>query len=464
MVSTQGNRLLPIIGLVVAGLTVLVMIRSCGTEPTAEAPASLDDRTPPPHPDADTATDTIRTLTAEQRETRRQLQELRMDNQRMRERLEEAAREEPDPQRQGHIEGLLGRIDRLNERVGDMREQMARQEEEEEGDLVPGSDIPVGLGIGAGEAPVIEERGRAVPPASADTLRWTDPVGYDPEGSDGGLLDRGGSVAGAIRERGADGIDRVRDAAARATGTDTPEADPRYTVPRNATLMGSTTMTALIGRVPHGGTVEDPVPFKVIVGERNLAANDIEIPHVEGMIFSGTAIGDWTLSCIRGQVESVTFVFQDGTVRTLMDPDEDADEALGWISNDQGVPCIPGERISNAPAFLAQATGIVSLQAAAEAAAAAQTTQTVGQDGFTQNIISGSTGDFMAGRAVSGAAQEIAAWLRERQESHFDAVFAAAGETVAVHLDRELRIDYELEGRRISHETFERGATSRALD
>ncbi|WP_018879201.1 TIGR03752 family integrating conjugative element protein [Thioalkalivibrio sp. ALE9] len=463
MVSTKGNRLLPIIGLAVGALMILVMLRSCGTEPTAEAPDSLDQRQAAAQPDADTATDTIRTLTAEQRETRRQLRELREDNQRMREQLAEEARQEPDPERQSHLEGLLGRMDQLSSRVQDMGQQL-EQREEEDPDLVPGSDIPIGLGIREDEAPVIQDRTRTAEPESADTLRWTNPVGYDPEEEGGGLLDRSRSVAGTIRDRGAAGVEHARDTAARATGTDTPEEDPRYTVPRNSTLMGSTAMTALIGRVPHGGTVEDPVPFKVIVGERNLAANDIDIPNIEGMIFSGTAMGDWTLSCVRGSVESVTFVFQDGTVRTLPDPDGDSGDTLGWISNEQGVPCIPGDRISNAPAYLAQATGIVTAQAAADAAAAAQTTQIVGQEGFTQNIVTGDTGEFIAGRAASGAAREVAQWLRERQESHFDAVFAPAGETVAVHLDRELRIDYELEGRRVSHEAFERRSTHRTLD
>ncbi|OPG81434.1 hypothetical protein B2J73_21620 [Stutzerimonas stutzeri] len=95
------------------------------------------------------------------------------------------------------------------------------------------------------------------------------------------------------------------------------EVKPVYTVPQNSTLMGSTAMTALIGRVPIDGTVNDPYPFKVIVGAENLTANGIDLPEVAGAVVSGTATGDWTLSCVRGQVRSITFVFNDGTVRTL---------------------------------------------------------------------------------------------------------------------------------------------------
>ena len=39
-------------------------------------------------------------------------------------------------------------------------------------------------------------------------------------------------------------------------------AKPVYTIPENATLMGSVAMTALIGRVPVDGTVNDPYPLR----------------------------------------------------------------------------------------------------------------------------------------------------------------------------------------------------------
>jgi integrating conjugative element protein (TIGR03752 family) len=61
-------------------------------------------------------------------------------------------------------------------------------------------------------------------------------------------------------------------------------------VPRNATLIGSTAMTALVGRVPIQGQVRDPMPFKVITGAENLAANGLRLPGVQGMVWSGTAV------------------------------------------------------------------------------------------------------------------------------------------------------------------------------
>ncbi|WP_187494009.1 TIGR03752 family integrating conjugative element protein, partial [Duffyella gerundensis] len=137
------------------------------------------------------------------------------------------------------------------------------------------------------------------------------------------------------------------------------EAEPVYTLPENSTLIGSRAMTALLGRVPVNGTVTDPYPFKVLIGKDNLTANGIELPDVEGAIVSGTASGDWTLSCVRGQVSSITFVFTDGTVRTLPKPDRSGKSGngqnaqnggkdtgtnggIGWISDENGIPCISG--------------------------------------------------------------------------------------------------------------------------
>ena len=122
---------------------------------------------------------------------------------------------------------------------------------------------------------------------------------------------------------------------------------PVYTVPSNSTLMGSIAMTALIGRVPIDGTVNDPYPFKVLIGPDNLTANGIDIPDVAGAVVSGTASGDWTLSCVRGQIRSVTFVFNDGTIRTVPEDgnrnrssgsqgnsaNSTTQGGLGWISD-----------------------------------------------------------------------------------------------------------------------------------
>ena len=240
---------------------------------------------------------------------------------------------------------------------------------------------------------------------------------------------------------------------------------PVYTVPRNATLIGSTGMTALVGRVPIQGQVRDPMPFKVITGKENLAANGLRIPGIEGMIWSGTAVGDWTLSCVTGKLESVTFVFEDGTIQTISSDEKSSggnqrggssgssDRPLGWISDARGIPCITGERKTNAPAFLTQRIGVMALEAAGEAAAQAETTTLINDSGSATSVVSGETGKYVLGKTVSGGSDEVAQWLRERQAQSFDAVFVPAGVELAIHVDHELPIDFHSNGRKLHHET-----------
>ena len=90
------------------------------------------------------------------------------------------------------------------------------------------------------------------------------------------------------------------------------------------------------------------------------------MPFLNGMIFSGAATGDWTLSCVRGSVHSVTYVFNDGSIRTLSSDDgslqekssnqgqsqRGGEQSLGWISDRRGIPCVTGVRISNAIDYL----------------------------------------------------------------------------------------------------------------
>jgi len=162
-------------------------------------------------------------------------------------------------------------------------------------------------------------------------------------------------------------------------------------------------------------------------------------------------------------------VFYDGTIRTLSADDRPgqgggANKPLGWISDDRGVPCISGERKSNAPAFLTQRLGAMALQAAAQAAAAAETTATVSEAGSASSTVTGNSGAYVLGKTLAGGSDELAKWLLERQAQSFDAVFVPAGTTLALHVDRELAIDLDPNGRRLSHANALSGARPGGLD
>ncbi|NKB61250.1 MAG: TIGR03752 family integrating conjugative element protein [Gammaproteobacteria bacterium] len=457
MSMVTSNRLLPILAGAVLLLTVFVGVKSC--TPNEEQAQLLEAVPQAPKPDADTPADTIKTLTANVSAMTSELNALRRDNstlkQENRDLVEDRQQIENNvfsrlqnvlaakhsdtasSETASAITALTSRVDTLANRLGSSTPQVS----------VNGSDIPIGLGLDNVRAPT----------ANSETLVWINPLelAESPNSDEGSLLNRfsntGRSALDSARppvkslvEKGSDALNSTL---------------PVYTVPRNATLIGSTGMTALVGRVPIQGQVRDPMPFKVITGKENLAANGLRIPGIEGMIWSGTAIGDWTLSCVTGQLESVTFVFEDGTIQTLSSDDNqlggssgNSDRPLGWISDAQGIPCITGERKTNAPAFLTQRIGVMALEAAGEAAAQSETTTLISDSGTATSVVSGETGQYILGKALSGGSDEVAQWLRERQAQSFDAVFVPVGVELAIHVDHELPIDFQSNGRKLHHE------------
>jgi len=432
MLITKQNRLLPILAAMVLLILVLVLSKSCVDE---EIDSVLLDSVPRASaPDADTPADTIETLTANVAAMTNELQalqqanvNLRSDNKKLlqdRDGLEQRLSNRIDDkfssreQHQGDAQALAS----LSNRIDALSEVMSTSFSR-----TGASDIPVGLGL---ESSV-----------STSEWLWVDPLDLRPTDLSDGLL----PTASIDQDRSSESFEQSDSA-----------PKPAYTVPRNATLLGATAMTALLGRIPVRGEVRDAMPFKVITGQDNLAANGLMVPGVEGMIWSGTAVGDWTLACVSGRLESVTFVFDDGSIRTISTDDREnqsgeANRPLGWISDARGIPCVSGQRKSNAAAFLTQRIGVSAIEAAAQAAAASNTTTVIRDSGAITSNVGGDAGEFVLGKTLANGSSEIAQWLLERQAQSFDAVFVPAGAELAIHVDRELTIDLDPHGRRLSY-------------
>lgn len=247
-----------------------------------------------------------------------------------------------------------------------------------------------------------------------------------------------------------------------------------YTVPENATLMGTTAMTGMIGRIPIGGRVVDPYPFKIIVSSDNLATNGHHIPGLNGMVFSGVATGDLMLRCISAKLYSVTYTFDDGTILTQRET-QGADvglqegggtqrRGLGWLSDEWGNPCIKGELITNAPAYLATQFGLSAAEGYARATAENETTSVVTSSGAIVESTTGSSTKRAGGEAVADGFESVSEWFRARQQDSFDAVFVRSGSKVAVHIETQLEIDYDPNGRKLAYEHQNRPGYSRQLD
>jgi len=456
----HGSKLLPVASLVLVLMALFIGVRSCQQDP--EDGATLNQVPQAPAPDADSPADTIRTLTAEVAEIKsqnavltRQNQELLKQRSDIENRVDGRVQQKL-AEKDSAFSHLAEQIKGLKNRVEDIGSQTAAQ---------AGSDIPLGLGIGSDD-----NIGNGSPTA---TITWIEPL--ETSG-----IENGKNSAGGQKNRTGGSLLHTADSPApqKPPAQATQAApEPAYTVPRNATLVGSTGMTALIGRIPFDGQVEDPFPFKVLVGRDNLAANGLEIPGVYGMVFSGETFGDWALSCVRGKIKSVTYLFDDGTIRTLSSDDNSLTRLasqqqggasaggantqgastrqnvpLGWISDRRGIPCVTGERISNAGSFLAGRILARAAEAAANGFGLGQTTRQVSPlTGVNTTTVTGDTAKFAGYNALSGAADEISEYIKERAAQSFDVVYVDTGAEVAVHVDRELPIDYNPSGRRLTY-------------
>ncbi|MCM2329678.1 integrating conjugative element protein, PFL_4705 family [Geopseudomonas sagittaria] len=326
----------------------------------------------------------------------------------------------------------------------------------------PDHDLPIGLGLRPGD-------GEQLPQSAEPALMWIEPSDRLATGSD--VPSASTALPGSFT-LGDSGQQQLR-SIARSEKPPAPDemtaaAQPVYTIPENATLLGSVAMSALIGRIPVDGTVNDPYPFKVLVGADNLTANGIELPDVAGAVMSGTATGDWTLSCVRGQIESITFVFHDGTVRTVPPPQAVVSRnqstpagetqrirgGLGYLSDPQGIPCIAGERRSNARQYL----GSQSLLTAAGAGVAAlfgsdeQQSSGVFSSAGGSLGLSSSSGNSALHSILSSGVSDLREWVNQLYGEAFAAIYVPPAARVALHIDRELTIDYAPTGRRVSHE------------
>ena len=415
-----SNKILPIVGIITVLGIFFVLVRSCGEDQTAVPTMSTVPESPAP--DADSPADTIKTLTANVGELIAEVDALKSDNEQLRDEREDmlqvfsnrVASQIADYHQHDRLknERSQSEVAELHDRMDDLSRKIDNLAY-----TGPSSDLPIGIGTPSPSAPYSD--------TYTASIAWIDPLD---------------TLAGGPDSLYADGVTNVR---------------PVITVPANATLIGSTALTALIGRVPLEGHVRDPMPFKVMTGVENLAANGLKIDNIQGMVWSGYAVGDWTLSCVSGHLDSVTFLFEDGTIvhsATEGSGRTATRDTLGWISDEHGVPCLPGTRKSNAPVFLTQQIALDAARAASDAAAAAETTQTLDALGTLRSNVTGEITKYMLGKSLAGGAQASAQWLAERANQEFDAIYVAAGKSVAIHVEREIRIDYDTGGRKLHHD------------
>ena len=140
-----------------------------------------------------------------------------------------------------------------------------------------------------------------------------------------------------------------------------PPPDPRYTLPP-ATIIDATALTALVGRVPIDGRIESPWRFKLLSTALNVTSRRFQVPNLEGVIWSGVAYGDYTLSCVSGTIDTVSYVFADGTVHSQRSETNPDDITAGLRLDFRCLPATPASRVSSRPTPL-KSSGVWSLPA-----------------------------------------------------------------------------------------------------
>lgn len=428
-----------------------------------EPPALTQDESKALGVDADSPQDTVATLVGEVKQLRAELESAVSDNTKHKaladslrardlaidQRIEKALQAELSRLQNSGTTSEADRratrdmIDQINQRL----DRLAKDPKE--------AELPIGLGLTQSDSA----------PGVDASVHWVEPIGRDAASPASAEPDNRETTSHNSRRPGGMGIDSVRDGSLFLA----PKLTPFYTVPSNSTLTGSVAMTALIGRIPIDGTVNDPYPFKVLIGEDNLTANGIELPNIAGAVVSGTATGDWTLSCVRGQIRSLTFVFRDGTVRTVPEKGRiqastsDSDEnGIGWISDPYGIPCVSGVRRSNAQQYLA--TQMLITAAGAGAASlidsdAGNVSFVRGSDGSSIGSV-GITGDEAISRVIAGGVNEMSQWVGKLYGQAFAAIYVSPGSPVALHIERPLEIDLDSSGRKVNHHSGVERATN----
>ncbi|WP_346556579.1 TIGR03752 family integrating conjugative element protein [Mannheimia haemolytica] len=417
----------------------------------------------------DTPIDTLRTLVTTVKSNERRMDELIDENRQLKQKEDLV---------NGRISDAVNNETRkLQEQIADLKMQLfdmathvnnksTAQESTPQAEAQPSMTTNKGFGTAGDKLPI---GGASMPNVDIGGMYWVEPsdqIGLDANGKPvsgntiatkfGFPIDfKAGQYPGANAEK--KGLpffpetDTVTSQQGQAKGTGKNQVTPFYTVPSNSTFLDSVAMTGLIGRIPIDNRVSDAYPFKVLIGRENLIANGIELPDVEGAIVSGTATGDWTLSCVRGEVTSMTFVFNDGRiVSTSHKGSGNNSEKIGWLSDSSGIPCVPGERKTNAPEYLGTNFFLAAASAAAQGFSQSQTT-TVVDGSSVVGAVTGDQGKFILGQAIGNGLKESADWFRKRFAENFDAVYVPPGHRVAIHIEKEIEIDYNPQGRKVKY-------------
>ncbi len=213
--------------------------------------------------------------------------------------------------------------------------------------------------------------------------------------------------------------------------------DLRFVIP--PAVLEGVSLTALVGRVPRGGSVQDPWPFVVVSRADNFTANGMRLPQLRGILWRGVVHGDATLSCVSASIRSLVYVFDDGVFHVANSGEQ---QGFGYLADKAGNPCLVGEMHSSAPEDLLRNLTAGVIAGAGGAFAEDQITRQTYEGGETASIRDGAAFRYLLGETASATASAYADYVARHANDTWDAVLAEAGREVDIHITQAIPIHY----------------------
>lgn len=245
-------------------------------------------------------------------------------------------------------------------------------------------------------------------------------------------------------------LDEVGSKAKNELGLETGK-EPRWTIANGSVIPNSMAVTAFIGRIPVNGQLQDPWRFKISTGPNILMANDHTLEGLEKTIIQGTAIGNYSLRCVTGRIDTMTFIFADG--RIVTHKAKNKKDGMGYITDEHANQCIEGRLITNAPEVITTLGVLGVAQGASQGVADGETQTTTTTDGSTLQTVVGSHLKNSAYTGVAEGIGDVKQYLTDRLGQYFDVIYVPAGKIIDVHIEEEIKIDYDRMGRKVQYDT-----------
>ncbi len=94
--------------------------------------------------------------------------------------------------------------------------------------------------------------------------------------------------------------------------------------------------------------------------------------------------------------------------------------------------------------------GLAGLNALGSALADGEMTKLSEASSVTE-VVTGDSLVYGVGKGLAGSGEALTDWIDDRQKSAFDAVFISVGKQLSVHLNTNIEIDYDPQGRMLEH-------------